>query len=59
MARLFVEVDHAPLVVDAHDAEGDRFGQRHFEAGDGHFRLPRHMVRQHLFVIHLVDVVAT
>src|SRR6476619_6566718 len=40
-----------------HDPEAARFGSRHFETSDSDVRAPLHMLLQHEFVIHLVDMI--
>ena len=46
------------LAVDMHHAEAGRFHARHFQTTDRDVGARVHMLAQHDFVVHLVDVVA-
>ncbi len=46
------------VLVDMHDAEADGLHARHFQAADGDVGAGIDMLLQHVFVVHLVDMVA-
>ncbi len=56
--RLFLELAHAVVLVDAHDAEPPPVGHRHFERRQRGVGVLLDVEAQHLRVIHLVDVIA-
>ena len=56
--RLLEERDDAVAVVDMHHAESGRLHPRHLDAADGHIGVLLDVLLQHLFVVHLVDVIA-
>src|SRR5579864_2326368 len=45
-------------VVDGHHPEGRSALDRHLQASDGDIRMSRRVKREHLAVVHLVDLVA-
>ena len=58
MLGLFMEGDHALLIVHRHHAEFPGILDRHIDAGHRHVGRIGGMKRQHFAVIHLVNVVA-
>ena len=55
---LLDEVEDLVLLVDMHDAEAGRFHARHFQAANGDIGAGIHMLLKHVFIVHLVDVIA-
>ena len=58
LLRLFNKRADEIVGVDMHDPERGRLAERNLEAADGHVGGLLHMLREHLFVVHLVDVIA-
>ena len=56
--RLFLEARDAPAVVHLHHAQAAGVGERHLDAARSTCAPAPDVLRQHLAVIHLVDVVA-
>jgi hypothetical protein len=55
---LLDEIDDAVAAINMHHAEAGGFHARHLEAADGDIGAGVHMLAQHDFVVHLVDVIA-
>ena len=58
IAWLFGKFDYTLFVVNRHHAECAGIGDRHVQACNRHIRLQLHMLRDHLAVVHFVNMVA-